>query len=313
MRLVYLGSPPFATPVLERLIDSDFRPDLVVTPPPRPKGRGRKVEVSPVATLANAAGIPVLQPASVKDEAFLDELRKVEAEVFLVVSYGELLRQEFLDLPSEVCLNVHPSLLPRWRGATPIQSTIAAGDEETGVTIQKVVLELDAGDVLVAHKAEVLPGETAGELAGRLAVVAGEAALDALERVASGRAIYTPQDPAGVTLCKRLRKEDGRIDWSRSARELERHVRAMNPWPGARTTAPGGDPLAVWRAQILPFDGETPPGTVVSAKGRLIVTCGPSGSEALELLEVQAAGKRAMSAGDYLLGVRFDAGERLGA
>ena len=147
MRLVFLGSPPFATTVLEHLFASEFRPELIVTPPARRQGRGRKLGDSLVAELAHAADIDCLQPESVRDEAFLERLRAVEADVFLVVSYGELLRQEFLDIPREVNLNVHPSLLPRWRGASPIQAAIRAGDAETGVSIQKVVLELDAGDV----------------------------------------------------------------------------------------------------------------------------------------------------------------------
>ena len=177
MRLVFLGSPPFATPILRRLLDSAHRPDLCVTPPPRPSGRGRKLAGSPVADLAREHGVQLLQPESVRDEAFLDELRAVGADVFLVVSYGELLRQSFLDLPREVTLNVHPSLLPRHRGATPVPATILAGDRLAGVSIQRVVLELDAGDVLLAAETETGARETAGELGARLAELAGELVL----------------------------------------------------------------------------------------------------------------------------------------
>jgi methionyl-tRNA formyltransferase len=309
VRYVFLGSPPFATPVLEHLLEVR-PPTLVVTPPERPRGRGRRVEPSPVAALAREAGVPLLQPESVRDAAFLEELRGHEAEVFLVVSYGELLRQEFLDLPTTVCLNVHPSLLPRHRGATPIQAALLAGDERTGVSIQQVVLALDAGDVLVARETEVRAGETAGELAGRLSVLSGEAAAEALELVASGRAVYTPQDEAAVTVCKKLEKEDGRIDWSESAEAIERRVRAMNPWPLAHTTGPAGQKLALHRAEVLPVESESPPGTLLSAKERLIVACGEG---ALDVVQIQAAGKRVMSAPDFLRGARLTEGDLLGA
>lgn len=315
MRLVYLGSPPFATPVLERLLASSFRPELVVTPPTRPQGRGRKVASSPVADLASAADIDCLQPESVRDEAFLERLRAVEADVFLVVSYGELLRAEFLDIPRVVNLNVHPSLLPRWRGASPIQAAIWAGDEETGVSIQKVVLELDAGDVLLARTAPILPGETAGELAGRLADLSGELVVEALQQVADGSAEYTPQDPAGVTLCKRIQKEAGCIDWTQDAQAIDRQVRALNPWPAAYTFLPGGKKLAVWRVQPLPVDQDASahePGTVLTSRQRLTVACGPRGEGVLELLQIQAAGKQALAATDFLRGARFESGARLG-
>ena len=193
-----------------------------MTPPARRRGRGRKTQASPVATLAEEAGLPLLQPETVRDEEFLARLRAVEADVFLVVSYGELLRQEFLDIPREECLNVHPSLLPRWRGATPIQTAILEGDAETGVSIQRVVLALDAGDVLAAVHTPIEAGETAGELAERLAELSGELVVQALQSLADGSAVFTPQDEADVTHCKKLQKEDGSVDWSRPAEALVR-------------------------------------------------------------------------------------------
>jgi methionyl-tRNA formyltransferase len=311
VRLVFLGSPPFATPVLGRLVRSSFRPSLVVTPPPRPRGRGRRVEPSPVAELARAERIEAIQPATVRDEPFLERLRAEDAEVFLVVSYGELLRPEFLEIPSRVTLNVHPSLLPRHRGASPIQAAILAGDRETGVSIQRVVLELDAGDVLVERRTAVLPGETAGELAERLAELSGEAVLEALMALERGDARFTPQDPSRVTLCKRLEKADGRIDWSQSARDLERHVRAMNPWPTAETLLPSGGRLAVLRARLGEGGetGDAAPGSVLAAGERLVVA---TGEGALELLEVRAAGRRPMDVASWLRGARLAPGERLG-
>ena len=311
MKYVFLGSPPFAVPILAHLFDSPYRPTLVVTPPARRRGRGRRDATSPVAELAEEVGVPVLQPETVRDPKVLERLAAEEADVFLVASYGEFLREEFLELPREACLNVHPSLLPRWRGATPVQAAILAGDAETGTTIQRVVLELDAGDVLVQKRVPMLPGESAGELAGRLASLSGEAAVEALARIDRNEAVYTPQDPERVTTCRKLTKEHGHLDWRRSAAELERHVLAMNPWPVAHTALPDHTHLGVWRAAQAPlFDDAVPgePGTVLAAKNRLLVRAGEG---ALELLEVQAAGKRAMSAGDFLRGARLAVGDRL--
>ncbi len=311
MRFCFLGSPPFATPILERLLGSRFMPSLVITPPDRAKGRGRTVQRSAIAALAEGAGVPVLQPHTVRDPEVIERLAREEADVFVVASYGEFLRQEFLDLPRDVCLNVHPSLLPRHRGATPIPAALLAGDEETGVSIQRVVLKLDAGDILVQKTLRILPGETTGELGVRLAELSGEAVLESLEKIESGQAVYTPQDPDQVTMCTKLTKEDGRIDWSRSAREIDRHVRAMNPWPGARTSLPDGRALALWRVQVLPAaELDSEPGTLLQTQGRLVVA---TGQGPLELIEIQAAGKARMQAEAFLLGARLEAGERLGA
>lgn len=309
MRVVFLGSPPFATPVLTRLVGSPFRPVAVVTQPPRAQGRGRKVAESSVAALAKEQGIELLEPESVREPAVLERLRALAPDVFLVVSYGEILREEFLAIPRTVSLNVHPSLLPRWRGATPVPATLLAGDPVTGVAIQKVARELDAGDLLLVRETPVRALETAGELLARLAEWSGELVLEALALVESGRAVYTPQDHARATHCRKLTKESGRIDWSRGARELEHLVRAMNPWPGATTTLPDGTPLAVWRARAFdPAQGA--PGTVLESQKRLVVA---AGAGALEVLELQVPGKRALPAPDWLRGARLAPGAVLGA
>lgn len=313
MRTVFLGSPPFATPILRRLVSSRHRPVLCVTPPARPRGRGRRVEVSPVAELAREHDVALLQPESVRDEPFLAALRATRPDVFLVASYGELLRQSFLDLPREVTLNVHPSLLPRHRGATPVPAAILAGDRTTGVSIQRVVLELDAGDVLLARETEIGERETAGELAARLAELSGELVLEALDQVAAGEAEYRPQDPERVTFCKRLTKDDGRIDWTRPAAELDRHVRAMNPWPLAHTLRPDGTRLVVQEARPVEAtsgdDDPGGPGELRLADGRLLVSCAEG---ALELLRLQSPGKRAMAVDEWLRGARLADGERWG-
>ncbi len=316
VRLVFLGSPPFATPILERLAPARFRPLLVVTPPARPRGRGQRCAPSPLAVRARELGLEVLEPESVREAPLLARLRALEPDVFLVASYGELLRAEFLALPRQVALNVHPSLLPRHRGATPIQAAILAGDRTSGVTIQKIARELDAGDVLLARELEIGAEETAGELAARLAELSGELVLEALAQVEAGTARYTPQDSAQATLCRRLEKASGRLDWKRPAVELARVVRAMNPWPGAFTELPAGGELLVWRARAAERSGadeQAAPGTILEAGKRLLVAAGElPGRGALELLEVQSAGKRALGSAEFLRGARLLSGMRLG-
>ncbi len=310
MRLVFLGSPPFANPVLARLIDSPYRPFLVITPPDRPRGRSRGSTVeNELASLARANGIEVAQPKTVRSPEFLEELRGLEPELILVCAYGEYLDAELRDIPSFEILNVHPSLLPRHRGASPIQAAIRAGDRVTGVTIQRVVKEMDAGEVVVALSTDVGEDETAGELAERLAVLGGEASVQALEALSSGTAVFLSQDAAQVTTCSKLTVEDSRLDWTRSSSELLNLVRAMNPWPLARTLLPDGKELLVLRARIPEREepGKVEPGTVVAAGLDLLVQ---TGTGTLELLEVKPAGKRAMPAGDYLRGASLEAGAR---
>jgi len=312
LRLVFLGSPPFATPVLERLATSRFPPELVVTQPGRARGRGRKVAPSPLVELARAQGLAVLEPETVRDPAVLERLRALEPDVFLVVSYGEILRPEFLALPRVVALNVHPSLLPRHRGATPVPAAILAGDEVTGVAIQRIAQQLDAGDLLLVRETPIRPGETAGELQARLGEWSGELVLEALELVDSGRARYTAQDHARATYCKKLEKEHGRIDWSQPALALERRVRAMNPWPGAFTRLASGAELFVWRARVAERPAaarDATPGTLLEAGARMLAAAGEG---ALELLEVQLAGKRLLPAAEFLRGAHLLAGARLG-
>ncbi|MEZ5980068.1 MAG: methionyl-tRNA formyltransferase [Planctomycetota bacterium] len=309
LRYGFLGSPPFATPVLARLLDAERVPELVVTQPPRPQGRGRGVATSPVVELATSRGVEVRTPESVKDERLRTELRALDLDVLLVASYGELLDQEFLDLPKLCCLNVHGSLLPRWRGASPVQAAIVAGDRTTGVSVQRVVRKLDAGDVMLRVPCEIEPDETGGSLFDKLALLGGEAAVTALSIVESGRAVFEPQDEARVTHCRKLTKESGRLDFARPASELERLVRAMDPWPGAATEL-RGERFVVWRATVAGSSALTDaPGTVRIDDGRLFVA---TGAGELELLEVQAAGKKRMAARAWLLGARLESGEILG-
>lgn len=311
LKTVFLGSPPFATPVFERLVTTGYAPALLVTPPDRARGRGRKVQRSDLVELAAEHGVEIMQPRTVKDDEVVEQLRALEPDLFIVVSYGELLREPFLEIPKHGSVNVHPSLLPRWRGATPIPAAVLAGDEITGTTIQRMVLALDAGDIIEQRELAVKPDDTTGSLMARLAGVSADALIAALDGIADGTATFTPQDPEGVTICRKLKKTDGALDWAEPAIALERRVRAMNPWPGGSTTVPGGDPLRVWEAVAI--DSPSPdaaPGTVLEAGKRLIVACGDG---ALELINVQAAGKRAMDAASMLRGRSMDVGCRLGA
>jgi len=313
VRYVLLGSAPFATPVLRRLLDSPHRALAVLTPPDRPRGRGRSVQVSSLVQLARERDLRVLQPADPHEEAVLEELRALAPDVHLVASFGVIMHPELFDLPPHGSMNVHASLLPRHRGAAPIQRAILAGDGITGVSVQRIVQALDEGDVLLEHRLEIGPRETAGELADRLALLGGEAAVEALDRLESGRARFTPQDPDQATYARKLRKKHGRIDWSQPAERIDRRVRAMTPWPGAKTTDPRGRVLGLLAARpSSPPEGApagAAPGEVLEAGPRLVVA---TGEGALELLEVQPAGKRAMPSAEWLRGARIEPGSRLG-
>ncbi len=316
MRVVFLGSPPFATSVLERVAASAHTLVGLVTPPDRPKGRGQKTESSPLADFARARSIPVLQPATTKDAEFVERLRALTPDVLLVASYGEILRRDVLELAPHGALNVHASLLPRWRGASPIQAAILAGDAETGVSVQRMVLALDEGDVLIEKRTPIDAHENAGELLLRLAVLGGEAAVEALDTLANGRAHFTPQDPARATYARKIPKERGTIDWTRSAEEPHA-TRAFTPWPGARTRAPdsgsrtrvGEQELTVLQARIAADPTQAPPGTLLDPATALVAT----GAGALELQRVKPAGKGAMDARDWLRGARLPSGARFGA
>lgn len=311
MRLVFLGSPPFALPVLERIAASRHTLLAVVTQPDRPRGRGRKLEPSPLAPLCSARSLPLLQPESTREPACVAALRALAPDVLLVASYGEILREELLALAPHGALNVHASLLPRHRGASPIQAAILAGDRETGVSVQRMVKRLDAGDVLLERRTDIGAEETAGELLARLAELGGEAAVAALDELEAGRARFTPQDESRATHARKIEKEQGRIDWNRGAGELARLVRAMNPWPLAHTDDGRGGSLAVLAARALDAaDGTHAPGTLLAGANRAAaaVACG---SGALELLRVKPAGKGEMDGAAWLRGARLEPPARL--
>ncbi len=308
MRLGFMGSPPFAAPVLESIAASSHEIVLLVTPPDRPRGRGRKSAPSELAERARSLGAAVLQPETTKTPDFAAAVAAHEPDVLVVASYGEILREDILGLAPHGALNVHASLLPRWRGASPIQAAILAGDAETGVSVQRMVLALDEGDVLLARSTPIDADENAGELLARLALLGGEAAVAALDAIEAGEATYTPQSADDATFARKLTKDHGLLDWTEPAEDLARRIRAVTPWPGARTHLADGKPLGILRARVTQDSGA--PGTLLAHKGAPLVACG---NGALELTEVKPAGKGAMDGAAFQNGARLEPGTKLGS
>lgn len=305
MRVLFYGTPEFALPTLEALL-RHHTVVAVVTQPDRPAGRGRRLTPPPVKVRALAAGLPVLQPARLRDPGWDVRLRAFAPDVAVVVAFGQILPRAVLEVPARGSINVHASLLPRYRGAAPIAWAIIRGERETGVTTFLMDEGLDTGPILLQRATPIHPEETAGELAARLAVLGAELLLETLARLDT--LVPRPQDPAAATLAPRLTREDGALDWRRPAVELVNRVRGCNPWPGAFTAAPGGR-LLLWRARALAGPAEAPPGTLVARAGELVVTAGEG---AVLPLEVQPENRRVMTWGEYLRGARLGAGARLG-
>jgi len=302
-RIAFFGTPPFAVPAL-RACQAVGTVVLVVTQPDRPRGRGQHVTPSAVKAEAERSTLPVLQPPKLKGTDFGERLRAMRLDVAVVAAYGRILPTDVLTAPRLGCVNVHASLLPRWRGAAPIQWAIASGDAETGVCLMQMEAGLDTGPVLALRRTPILAGDTSETLQQRLSGLGGALVREELPRFLAGRLTPQPQPEEGVTLARLVEKDDGRMDWTRPAIELERQVRAFVPWPGAWTQL-GPQLLKVWRAEVVP--GAAPAGTVLAAHGALDVA---TGDRALRLLEVQPEGRRRMTAAEFLSGHRLREGER---
>ena len=301
MRLIFAGTPEFARAALAALIGAGHELALVLTQPDRPSGRGMKLTPSPVKQEAEKHGIPVYQPASLKDPASHQTIREAAAEAMVVAAYGLILPQAVLDIPPRGCLNIHASLLPRWRGAAPIQRAIEAGDRETGIAIMQMEAGLDTGPVLLEKRLPILDADTGASLHDKLAALGAAAIVEAISRLDELRP--TPQPQQGVTYAAKLAKEEARLDWSLPAAVLARKVRAFNPVPGAWTEF-DGVPLKIWQAEAVPGKGR--PGEVLqAAAGQLVVACGEG---ALRLAELQKAGARRMDAEAFLAGVKIAPG-----
>jgi methionyl-tRNA formyltransferase len=303
--LVFMGTPEFAATILAALIAAGHRIRAIYTQPPRPAGRGHRPQPSPVQRLAEQHGLPVRCPANLRDPAAQAEFSALGADVAVVAAYGLILPLPVLAAPRHGCLNVHASLLPRWRGAAPIQRAILAGDRETGITIMQMDEGLDTGSILLQQAVPILPDTTAGELTDQLAALGARLMLEALDGVAAGTLIPRPQPSDGATYAAKLAHDEARLDWRRPADLLERQVRAFDPWPGAWFEG-GGERIRVSRAAAEPAAVAAPPGTVLD--DRLAVACGAG---VLRPLRLQRPGRGPLDAAALLRGFPIPAGTQL--
>ena len=306
MRIVFFGTPEFAVASLRALLRERFTVAGVVTQPDKPQGRSRSTLVPPAVKLAAVeAGLPVLQPARPVGDLFLAGLRRLEPDLGVVVAYGHILRREVLDVPARGMVNVHASLLPRFRGAAPIQHAILSGDRETGISIMRMEEGLDSGPVLHRISTPIADGETAGSLTTRLATLGAGALVEALSLLSAGAGAAQPQDAEGVTFAPKISREVARLDWSRDAASLERQVRAFDPLPGAWTSLDGA-PVKLFGG--MPAVGGGEPGTVLAASDRLVIA---GGTGAIAVSEVQPAGRNRLSVEDWVRGRGIRTGRRV--
>ena len=300
MRVLFMGTPDFAVPSLEALAQAGYEVCGVFTQPDKPKNRGMKLVAPPVKQKAQALNIPVFQPEKLRDGTALETIRKLDPELIVVAAYGRILPDGILDFPRLGCINVHSSLLPKYRGAAPIHWAMLNGEEETGVTIMHMASELDAGDIIMQEKTSVAKDETVETLYSRLAEIGGVLLIKAINALEAGTAPRVPQDPAQVSYAPMLSRELSAIDWNKSAWEIHNQIRALIPWPAASTSLLPGKTIKVFASEM---GGETSeaPGTILEAgKSGIAVACGDG--KVLYLTELQAPGSRRMAAADYLRG-----------
>jgi len=307
--LVFCGTPAFAVPSLEALVKAGFSVDLVVTRPDKPRGRGMEMAVSPVKQGALSLQLPITQPDSIKNNAeFRTQLQELNPEAIVVVGYGRIIPQWMIDLPPLGNINLHSSLLPKYRGAAPIQWAIASGETVTGVTTMRIDAGLDTGDILLQREVPIAANDTAETLSPRLAGVGAELMVRTLLDIREEAVIPQPQDHLRASLAPILRKEDGRIDFSQSAPEIYNRLRGFQPWPGAYTNFRGRQ-LLICSARVVEHSAVRIPGTLLVDNNQLLACCRAS---VLELLEVQPEGKKRMVARDFINGYRPQTGEELG-
>lgn len=306
--LVFCGTPAFAVPTLAKLVEAGYTVDLVVTQPDKPRGRGLELTASPVKQKALELGLPVTQPDKIKNnQEFRDQLASVHPDAIIVVGYGRIIPQWMIDLPPFGNLNLHASLLPKYRGAAPIQWAIASGEKTTGVTTMRIDAGLDTGDVLMQKELPLGPKDTAATLAPTLAAVGADLMIETLAGLSAGAINPRKQDESQASLAPILKKEDGRIDFHRTAQEICNRLRGFQPWPGAFTTF-RGKTLQLWDAAVV--QQAVPEAEILVRDGLMLVGCG--GSTALSLLEVQLEGKKRMQGRDFIHGYRPQPGEKLG-
>jgi len=310
MNLLFCGTPDFAVPTLEKLIAEKFTIDLVVTNLDEPSGRGYELKAPPVKQTALGAGLEIYQPAKLKELATVDFLSRYRPDVILVVAYGHILPKWLIDLPRLGCINLHASLLPKYRGAAPIQWSLIRGEVVTGVTTMRIDEGLDTGDILLKREVAIQDDDTAETLSRRLSQLGADLMIETLRRLERGDLQAQPQDHALATLAPILKKEDGRIDWNLPALDIWYRIRGLRPWPGAYTRFRAKN-LHIWAAS-RPAAGETmqlEPGTLIAERGRLHLTCGQG--TLLELTEIQLEGRKRMPVRDFLNGVKIAPGEKV--
>jgi methionyl-tRNA formyltransferase len=307
LRIVFMGTPAFACPTLQAIIDRGEEVLAVVTQPDRPKGRGQQLAPPPVKELAESAGLTVLQPVKVRAPEFIEAMRELVPDLIIVIAFGQILPKALLDVPRLGCINIHASLLPRWRGAAPINWCIITGDTETGITTMQMDVGLDTGDMLLKKSIAIDPDEDASSLHDRLAALGADTLMETLDLLKKGELVPETQDDAFTCYAPMLKKEDGAIDWTKDARAVKNLVRGVTPWPGAFTNWEGKT-LKVCRVSVV--TGEGHPGEVLRAdRTGLEVACG-SGS--LLVHELQLEGRKRLPAAEFLAGCKVAAGSQLG-
>lgn len=310
-RILFMGTPDFAVPSLAALVRDGYAVVAVVTQPDRPSGRGRKLVASPVKQFAEAHALPVLQPETLRPAGAVAQLAALRPDLIVVAAFGQILRPAVLELPRQGCINVHGSLLPRWRGAAPVQAAILAGDQVTGSTIMLMDEGMDTGPILAQQALMIEPHETGGELTARLAQQGAGLLSATLPVWLAGRVVPRLQDESLATVCRPIRKEEGRIDWASPASSISRMVRAYHPWPTASTTWKGALLKVLAASAPEPFQPAVEgPGTVVERQGQILVA---TGEGLLQLQEIQLAGRGAMAAADFARGQRDFIGSVLGS
>lgn len=299
MKIVFMGTPDFSVPVLEALVQAGHEVAAVVTQPDKPKGRGKAVLMTPVKEKALELGLPVLQPARIRNPEVIAELRGLKPDLMVVVAFGQILSQEVLDIPAYGCVNIHASLLPGYRGSAPIQWVIINGERETGVTTMMMAAGIDTGDMLEKAVVPIEADETGGSLHDKLSVLGAKLIISTIEKIQDGTIVRTPQDDSKANYVKMLDKTLGDIDWSMDAEAIERLIRGLNPWPSAYTRW-NGKMLKIWRAEVLPAEYPGQPGEVVAVDKKQILV--KTGKGTLSLKELQPEGKKRMDVDAFLRG-----------
>jgi methionyl-tRNA formyltransferase len=311
LRIVFCGTPAFAVPSLRHLIaQTDFQVEAVVTQPDRPRGRGQEMAMSPVKDAALAAGIPVFQPEKIKSDAAYEEIKRLAPDVVVIIAYGQIISQRLIDIPRLGWINLHASLLPKYRGAAPINWAIVNGETRTGLTTMRIDAGLDTGPMLLKYETEIGGDETAPELTARLAEAGAPLVAETLRGLDRGTIEATPQDAAQAMLAPPLKKEDGRIDWWLSARKIHNRIRGLQPWPGAFTSFRGKS-CQIWGKPLKPVAAGGMPGIILpTQEDGLLVICG--GASVLRVEEVQLEGRKRVTAQEFMNGARIVPGESFG-